>query len=118
MEEEREKKIMEAELILGGLFFLGIDLFAGLLDFLGVGIIIGGILQAGGTFAATVFFWLKGDKGALKFGRQIVKYAANFLPWVPTLFLAFIIESYLFNHPGKLGALEKIKGAPTGGKKG
>jgi hypothetical protein len=54
---------------------------------------------------------LKGDKNALKLGRQIAKYAANLLPFLPTLTPVFFIEAYIHNHPEKFALAAKIMAA-------
>ncbi len=92
-------KYLEAELIIGGLFFLTIDGVCALIDVTGVGLAIAPVIQAAGTGAMTFWGYMKRDSAALKTSHQITKYALNLLPLLPTLFTSFVIQTYIHNHP-------------------
>ncbi len=107
-------KFSAAEVLLGISFFGGLDSIAILIDITGVGLVIAPVIQSFGTLTQTLWFWSKGDKNSLKFGRQAVKYAANALPIVPTLTIAFFVEAQIHNNPklqaaasGKIGGATK-----------
>jgi hypothetical protein len=108
---EEHKKYNEAELIVGGLIFFALDGICFALDWTGAGAFITPIIQSAGTFAMNVVALLKGDKNALKLGRQLVKYAINFLPFLPTLTTVFFIEAYIHNHPEKFALATKVMAA-------
>src|SRR3989344_7083400 len=107
-------KFSMGEIILGGFFLFAIDVVCAFLDFLGIGLVIAPILQAGGSFATTLWLRAKGDQDAIGLARQITKYAANILPILPTLTTAFIIETYIHNHP-KLTAVTGSAGGKIPG---
>ena len=110
------KKFNTAEIVVGSLFTLAVDGISFLLDWAAV--ITGGITYAiavllqAGTSAATSF-WLhnKGGKRAFGLERQLTKQIANFLPWVPTCFAAFMIEAAMHNNPkiAKMASVTKAK---------
>ena len=104
---EKHNKFSEAEMLLGVFFFGGLDVIAILIDVTGVGLVIAPVVQSFATLSQTLWFWSKGDKNAIKFGRQVAKYAANALAVVPTLTIAFIVEAQMHNNP-------KIKAAVSG----
>lgn len=106
--DEEINKYNEVELIMGGLFYLGVDGICALLDFTGIGAVITPVIQSFGTFSQTLWAMGKGDKQALKLGRQISKYAANLLPWLPTLTAVFFIETYIHNHPKQVAQLAGV----------
>ena len=111
------KKFNTAEVVIGGLFTLAIDVVSALLDLAaivtgGITYVIAVLLQAG-TSAATSF-WLmsKGGKRAFGLERQLTKQIANFLPWIPTCFTAFMIEAVMHNNPKLAGvASGKVVGS-------
>jgi hypothetical protein len=111
----KHEKFTEAEMLVGGLFTLGVDGICILIDLTGVGLAISPVLQGFVTFL--MWWWLKskGDPNAAKLGRQIAKYAANFLPVLPTTFITLGIEVYIHNHPEKYGVIAKA-GALASGK--
>jgi len=104
---EEPKKFTEAEIVLGSFFLLALDGLSALLDLTGIGLIIAPVVQAAGSAATTWWLHLKGDAGAANLGRQLTKYIANFLPLLPTLFIVFLIEVYVHNHPNKFAAITK-----------
>ncbi len=99
--ETEIKKFSEAEMLLGGLFTLFIDLISALIDATGIGLAIAPFLQSLVTFIMWMWFKSKGDKTSGDAGKQVAKYAANILPIIPTTFIVFIISAYLHNHPKK-----------------
>lgn len=108
---DERKKFTEAEILLGGLFTLGVDGVCMLIDFTGIGLIVAPIIQGFTTFLIWMWFKSKGDPAAAKLGRQAAKYAANFLPVLPTTFLAFSIEVFIHNHPKAVAAVTTLAGA-------
>ncbi|PIP30154.1 hypothetical protein COX26_00210 [Candidatus Jorgensenbacteria bacterium CG23_combo_of_CG06-09_8_20_14_all_54_14] len=105
---EEHNKFMEVEMLLGGLFTLGVDGICFLIDWTGVCLAIAPIIQGFTTFVMWMWFKSKGDPGALSVGRQVAKYASNMLPLLPTTLIAFAVEVYLHNHPEKFGAIQKV----------
>ena len=97
------EKFSTAEIVLGSLLTLFADFFFAVLDVFIIGVIIGPILQGGVTFGMQIWFRSKGDPDAMNIGRQIVKYAANFLPLLPTTFIVFIWSTFTHNRkaPGE-----------------
>lgn len=91
------KKFSEAEIILGGLVTFFIDFACGILDAFVIGIFVSSAIQTGVTAAMWFWFKNKGDPDVRKLGRQIAKYAANLLPWIPTTFLVFIVSAIMHN---------------------
>ncbi|MFH1161700.1 MAG: hypothetical protein V1696_00245 [Candidatus Jorgensenbacteria bacterium] len=111
---EEHNKFTEVEILLGGFFTLAVDGVCILIDITGIGaVLIAPIVQGFTTFVLWLWFKSKGDPGAMKMGRQIVKYAANFLPITPVLITAlttsipFFIEVFIHNHPEKFAAAMK-----------
>lgn len=103
-----ENKFSTAEIILGGMFTLFIDIISALLDLTGIGWILATVLQSVTSFTTTFWVWSKGSKRATKLERQLMKQLSNILPWVPTCFVAFILEVILHNNPEKFGKLAKL----------
>lgn len=104
-----ENPVSEAEIILWSFFLLGLDGICILIDLTGVGLAIAPFVQGAGTFSNGMWFQkAKGNNGAMKFQRQLIKYISNFAPFLPTLFISFLIEVYIHNHP-KSGLAEKIE---------
>ncbi len=107
--DEEIKKFTEAEIILGSLFTLGIDVLGAFLDGVVIGLVITPVIKGGVTFFMWLWFKSKGDKSSQKIGKQVAKYAVNCVPVLPTTFTIFAIGVYSHNHP-KLAAVEtKIK---------
>lgn len=111
---EEHKKFNEAEMLLGGFFTLGVDSVCFLIDWTGVGLAIAPIIQSFTTFTMWWWFKTKGDPNTLKTGRQVAKYAANFLPLIPTTFTAFAVEVYIHNHPERFAAIQKVAALKSG----
>ncbi len=118
MEQEAAlPKVSLGEIVLFGLILFIVDVFCTLLDFTGIGAAVTPFIQAGFTAMMTAwFYWSKKDKAVTKLGRQIIKYASNLLPWVPTLFVVFVVEAYMHNHPKQAGVpiVEKMKNISAG----
>ena len=91
-DDSKTKKVrafMEVEII-GGVFMMFIfDGIAIMIDLTGVGLAIAPFLQAAATAISNGWMAMKGNKGAMKIGNQVAKYAANFLPVVPTNTIVF-----------------------------
>ncbi|MAF79808.1 hypothetical protein CL629_01885 [bacterium] len=102
------KQFVESEILIGVIFFSGLDGIAALIDVTGVGMAIAPILQSFGTGVITVWLWSKGNKAAVKPGRQIALHLANIIPFVPTVAFVFFVTAYIHNHPGKIGSLLAI----------
>ncbi|HXF44230.1 MAG TPA: hypothetical protein VNK70_02075 [Candidatus Paceibacterota bacterium] len=97
--EDKNNKISESEMIvIGGLMFLtdGICL---LIDFTVVGPAFTPVIQSAATFTSAWWFSMKGDSSAFNFGKMGAQLGANILPWLPTLTVAFAINTFTFNHP-------------------
>ena len=85
------KKVTESEMVIGGVFTLGLDGLCALIDATGVGLAIAPIIQSFATFSITM--WLKTKGGTrVKIGKEAVKYAANFLPVLPTVTAIFAVS--------------------------
>jgi hypothetical protein len=86
------KKFESSEIVIGILFWLGIDLLAMILDLTIIGYFFATPIQALSSFI--ISFWLskKGNKKALKINKQLTKQLMNFLPVLPTVTTSFIIE--------------------------
>lgn len=116
---EEHKKFEASEIVIGTLFFLGIDGVCILIDVTGIGLIIAPVLQGFATFAITMWFKSKGDPNATKLGKTILKYALNLLPVTPVIITAFtvtipfIVEVIIHNNP-KLAAVAEKAAAKSG----
>jgi hypothetical protein len=73
MDHGERKKFNAAEMLIGGMFTLGVDGICILIDLTGVGLAIAPIIQNFATF--TMWWWAKskGDPNAAKMGRQLAK---------------------------------------------
>ncbi|MEK7629967.1 MAG: hypothetical protein AAB432_01105 [Patescibacteria group bacterium] len=112
---EEINKYKEAELIIGSFAFLFIDGVCFLIDWTGIGLAISPVIQGFGTAAQTFWAWKKGDKTALKFSRQAIKYALNILPLLPTLTIVFLVQAFVHNNPKIAEAGGKLAGSAAGG---
>ena len=91
------KKFSAAEVILGSLFTLFIDVISAFLDLLVIGLFISPVIQGGTTAALWLWFRSKGGKSTQKPGRWLAKGALSFAPWIPTTFFVFIASAYFHN---------------------
>lgn len=115
--KEEINSVTESEIIVWLVFLLGFDGVCILLDLTGVGMGIAPFLQGAGTFSSGIWFEKsKGDKNAMKMQRQLIKYISNIAPFLPTLSIAFAIETYVHNHPEKFEKVEKAVNAKTPAK--
>lgn len=111
--DQEKKDITIAEIILGVLLTLTVDVIAGLLDLTAVGWVIATPLQAATSGATTLWLLSKGDKRAKRLERQGIKQLANFLPVSPivvttfTCSISFIIEVILHKKSLAGGVAEK-----------
>lgn len=103
------RKFTAAEIVVGGLFTLTVDVISAILDFVPVvGSLAAILIQASTSFGTTLWLWSKGSKRAMRIERQLIKQTANLLPLVPTCFFAFLIEAVRHNRREAAG-LVKIK---------
>lgn len=96
---EEGNKFSAAEIVIGTLFCLFIDILAILIDVTGVGLVIAPFLQAAGNLLTSWWLKMKGNGNAFKMGRQLTKNLVTIIPILPTNTTAFIIETWLHNHP-------------------
>ncbi len=93
-------KFSTAEMVIGGMFTLSVDIVSALLDIIpAIGWFIATLLQATISFSTTLWLMFKGGKKAMGLERQLIKQFSNVLPFIPTTFAAFIIETRLHNNP-------------------
>lgn len=85
---------MNFEIIIFAILYLIMDLIAAVFDFLSIGI-IGPFIQFMGVLFMNIRAVIKRDKQSLKLSRQISKYISQLIPFFPTLFTIFIIETIL-----------------------
>jgi len=90
-----------AESIVGTLFLFTTDVLCALLDLTIIGAFITPLIQTPASVFTTFWIKSKGNKDAMKIGRQMTKYAANLLPWIPTLTIFFIAEVAIHNKLAK-----------------
>ncbi len=96
----KHKRFTAAEIIIGGIFTLSVDIISALLDVIpAIGWFIATLLQAVTSFSTTLWLMFKGGKKAAGLERQLIKQLSNVLPLVPTTFTAFMIETKLHNSP-------------------
>jgi len=111
--EEENSKFTESEMVVGGLFALGIDGICALTDLTGVGLAITPVIQGFAVFAISQWAESKGGAPA-SLGKQLAKYAAQFLPVLPTVLAVFVIEVAVHNNPALKEVAEKVaKTAPA-----
>src|SRR6056297_603496 len=92
------KKFSASEIVIGVLFWLGVDGVAALLDMTGLGYLLATPLQSVSSFITS--WWLSkkgGEKTPWGLKRQIMKQVSNFLPIIPTVTTSFIIEVVIHN---------------------
>ncbi len=116
---DENNKFTESEIIIGGLFTLGIDGVCALIDFTGVGTAVSPVIQGFATFA--IDRWVD-SKGGEQFGlgKQFAQYGAGLIPVLPTTTAVFTIRVFMHNHPtitevaGKVvGKIEPAAGAAS-----
>jgi hypothetical protein len=94
-------------MIIGAILALLVSFFCFSLDSLGIGIVVSPVIEGFFTFGTWMFFKNKGDRYTSKVGVNIAQYAANLLPFVPTVLLTFIIRAVIHNHPDIVSTVEK-----------
>jgi len=98
---------MESEMVVGGLFALGVDGICAVIDFTGVGAAVSPVIQGFAIFAIDRWVESKGGE-ALGLGKQFAQYAAGIIPLVPTITGTFAIRVFLHNHPTITEAAGKV----------
>jgi len=116
---EEDNKFTESEMIVGGLFALGVDGLCALIDFTGVGTAVSPVIQGFATFAIDRWVDSKGGE-VMGLGKQFAQYSAGVIPLVPTTTGIFAIRVFMHNHPtitevaGKVvGKIEPAAGAAS-----
>lgn len=99
MEENDHNPFIGAEIILGGLVFLGVDVISLIIDLTGIGMAVAPVLQSGSVVALSLWSQTKGGKNTFSFSRQLVKHASGIIPLIPTTVFIFALDVYLHNHP-------------------
>lgn len=109
---EENNKFTESEMIIGGLFALGVDGICALIDLTGIGLAIAPVIQGFSVFAISQ--WVENKGGARAgLGKQLSKYAAQFLPVLPTVLAVFVIDVAIHNNPALAGVAEKVAKTAT-----
>jgi hypothetical protein len=106
-------KVKESEFIIGTMFALLVWITGLVLELFGIGLVLSPIIESFFTFGTWLFFEAKGDPYAYKFGANLVQYLANAIPFIPSILIAFMLKTYIHNHPEKFAALQKMVGAGT-----
>ena len=94
MDDEKEK-FSEAEMVIGGVFVVGVDAACALIDLTVAGAAVSPVIQSFTTFGISM--WAQSKGAILSVGPEIAKYASNVLPVVPTVTLIFSITVGLQN---------------------
>lgn len=82
--------------------------FGLLMELFGVGLVVSPILESFFTFATWLFFRGKNDPYANNLGANIAQYAANIVPFIPSVLISFLIKAYIYNHPQVVSSLTGI----------
>ena len=109
-DEEKPEKFILAEIILGGLLVLTVDVACIVIDVLsvGVGMFFTPLIQ--GAVTAGMWMWFRSKGGKQGAGKWALKFLANILPTTPiiitsfTLTIVFALDVYFHNNP-KVAAL-------------
>ncbi len=101
MNEKKEKneeisKYSNIEIVFGFFIFLILDLISIFFDVVSFGF-LSTIIQFIAMGGMNIWAIFKKDKEALKFGKQILKYAAQALPFLPTLTIIFLFSAIYHN---------------------
>lgn len=120
--EDKHTKFSPAEITIYGFIVIGIDVLCIFIDLTGIGLAIAPFVQTATNFCLAYFvFKPKGDKNAMKAGRQVIKFALNWLPITPvfvtafTTSIPFFIEVFVHNNE-KLHALQNAVLSPKDAK--
>lgn len=103
-------KFSMAEIILGSLVCIILDIIAAIGDVFSFSI-LGDLVQWGSWLVFTFWFTIKGCKATSSLAkRYIIPMIVQMIPIIPTLIFTFLITVYMENHPEKFAALEKLDG--------
>lgn len=105
------KKINESEIIIGAMLALGVFVLSFIFDFFVIGMVVTPIIESFFTFGMWWFFKSMGDPHANKVGANIAQYAANLIPFIPSIVVVFLVKVYIHNHPKIIAAAGKVAGA-------
>ncbi|TSA45137.1 hypothetical protein D4R51_02405 [bacterium] len=101
-------KISESEMIIGTMFALGVSALCFIFDLFIIGMVVTPIIESFFTFGMWLFFKSKGDPHADKVGVNIAQYAANLIPFIPSIVVVFIVKVYIHNHPKIAGLTTQV----------
>lgn len=101
------EKISESEIIIGTMFAFGVFVLCFIFDLFIIGMVVTPIIESFFTFGTRLFFKSKGDPHANKLGANIAQYAANLIPFIPSIVVVFIIKVYIHNHQQVAGLAVK-----------
>ncbi len=118
MNKKDYKKFTEAEMLIGGLGTLGVDVLCLVGDIISVGIFIAVAATIKTAVKLGIDIWLKshGDTSTSKVGKQIATYFANILPLAT--FILFVVSVLIHNHPKLAKVAAKTAGGALGGTVG
>ncbi|MEK7464576.1 MAG: hypothetical protein AAB617_02235 [Patescibacteria group bacterium] len=88
-------KFSISEITVGVMGTLFVDGVSALLDTTLIGAAIMPVVQSFATWY--IGRWVKSKGGTTTFLREVVKYASNLLPWIPTTFLTFVVVVIMQN---------------------
>ena len=103
----QREKFTEAEIIVGSLAAIFIDVMCGIIDFFSVGIAaiaVTPVVQTAATGA--IEWWVEqkgGDLGIFDL-KRFAKYAINALPIIPTTLFIFSVTVFTHNNPALVAA--------------
>ncbi len=101
-----EKLFSLAEIILGVLFALVIDLLAAIASALSAGV-LGAVVHAFTWLLFSLWFTIKGAKITNSLaGRYLIPIAAQAIPFLPTTTATFLVSTYMENNPEKFAIVE------------
>lgn len=101
------EKIGLVEIIIGSFFTLSIWIALLVIKLVGIGLVLYVPIRAFGVLIISIWLWWKGDKEVMKLNRWLKKILGNLVPFFPTLFITFLVEVYLFNHPKSAKVIKK-----------
>lgn len=106
---EESNKFTESEIIIGGLFALGVDGLCALIDLTGVGTGVAPVIQGFSVFA--IDRWVD-SKGGTSWGtgKQMAQYASGLVPILPTTVAVFVIRVFMHNNPKLTEVAGKVVG--------
>jgi len=112
---EEHNKFTEAEMVVGGLGALFVDGVCAVIDFftVGIGATFTWVVQLAATGGIEWWVSQKGGDMSVFTAKRFGKYASNFLPIAPTVFVIFLRSVYLHNHP-KIAGIASTAGRVVG----